>query len=379
MKRTRHIYAILLSLVFFALMTFVFMNNIFHYYTPPEISIYENRYLARKPFWDINRADPYPRAFEDYYNDHFPYRLNLNDFNAGIINYRILHKSPYPNKVNIGKNNWLFFELERPLYQGDFMIDSVQVAAVVGEMHKRAEFFRKKGIKFYFISPPAKQELYPEFLPSRFYRCPTGTVTDKIMAKMKQDTTIPYIDLKQPLLEAKKRGKPLYYKTDTHWNSWGAYFGYIEVMKRMSRDFPSMKPLAESDFTMSYPVIKGKNLVEVMNLTNYISDEDVVINVKNSVTKTGKLHNYPKHPNSVFPGEYVRYTGDASKPRLMVISDSFVYSIMPFFDEGTNKTVYIYDTGFYGTNENIVDDVKPDMVLMIIYEPHLVNLIGIPN
>jgi len=63
----------------------------------------------------------------------------------------------------------------------------------------------------------------------------------------------------------------------------------------------------------------------------------------------------------------------------MVISDSFVYAIMPFFDEGFNKTIYVYDTGFYGTNENIIDDVKPDAVLMIIYEPHLVNLIGINN
>ena len=379
MKRTRHIYSVLLSVIFFGLMTYVFMNDIFGYYTAPKISIFENRFLARKPFWNIALADPYPRAYENFFNDHFPYRFDLFDFYAGAINYRMLHRSPYPNKVNLGKDNWMFFELERPLYQGSFMIDSSQAAGVVSELHKRAEFFRKKGIKFYFISPPAKQELYPEFLPSRFFRSPGGTATDKIMAELKKDTSINYIDVKQPLLEAKKRGMPLYYKTDTHWNSWGAWFGYLEVMKQMSKDFPRFQPLAESDFTMSYPVIKGKNLVEVMNLTNYISDEDVIINVKNSKAKTGKLHNYPKHPNSVFPGEYVRYSGDSTLPTLMVISDSFVYSIMPFFDERTKKTVYIYDTGFYGTNDNIVDDVKPDMVLLIIYEPHLVNLIGIPN
>ena len=379
MRRTLYIYSVLLSVLFFCLMTFVFMNNIFHFFTPKEISLYENRYLARKPFWNLGCADPYPRAFENFYNDHFPYRINLNDFNAGVINYRILHKSPYPNKVAFGKDNWMFFEIERPLYQGDFMIDSSQAAAVVAKLHERAEYFRKRGIKFYFISPPCKQELYPEFLPFRFYRCPGGTATDKIIARLKQDTSIPYIDIKQPLLDAKKRGLPVYYKTDTHWNSWGAYFGYLEVMKQMTKDFPSFKPLAESDFTISYPVIKGKNLVEVMNLTNYISDEDVIISVKNSKTRTGKLHNYPKHPGSNFPGEYVRYTGDTTRPKLMVISDSFVYGIMPFFDEGTNRTVYIYDTGTYGVNENLVDDVKPDMVLMIIYEPHLVNLIGIPN
>ena len=376
MRRTVKTYSILLSVLFFSLMTYVFMNDLFHYYTAPGISIFENRYLARKPIWTINRADPYPKMYENYFNDHFPYRFDLFDFNAGIINYSILRKSPYPNKVNIGKDNWLFFEKEMPGYKGSFMIDSIHVAAVAEAIHQRADFFRKKGIKFYYIIPLTKQEFYPEYLPSRIFRSPTGTVTDKIIAKIKQDTSIPFIDLRPAMLEAKKRGPKLYYKTDTHWNSWGAYFAYLEVMKHMCRDFPQLKPIAESDFTISYPKIKGKNLVEVMNLTNYISDEDVVISVNNSIAKTGPLKDYPKHPNSNFPAEYVRYTGDTTKPTLMVISDSFVFSIMPFFDEGFNKTVYIYDTGFYGTNENIINDVRPDLVLMIMYEPHLMSLIG---
>jgi len=156
MKRTRYIYSILLSVLFFGLMSYYFLNDLFHFYTAPVISIYENRYLARKPIWTVTNADPYPGEYEKYYNDHFPFRMSLIDFNAGVINYRILKKSPYPKKVNFGKDGWMFFEVERPVYEGELMIDSNQVNAIVTEMHKRAEFFRKKGIKFYFISPPSQ-------------------------------------------------------------------------------------------------------------------------------------------------------------------------------------------------------------------------------
>lgn len=377
MNRTKYIYSVIVSVLFFSLTAFYLLNDLLHFYTAPVISVYENRFLARKPFWTINKADPYPGQFEKFYNDHFPFRMDLINFNAGVINYRILRKSPYPKKVSFGKNGWMYFELERPVYEGEFMITPKQADSVAFEMHKRSEFFRNKGIRFYFISPPLKNEIYPEFLPSRYYRRPGGTVTDLIMEKIRKDSSIPYIDLKQPLLQAKQRGKPLYYKTDTHWNSWGAYFGYLEVMKRISRDFPSVKTLSEADFTLSYPKIKGKNLVEVMNLTDYISDEDVEVSLKDLDAKTVPPREYPKHPNSPFPRLYERNTGETGKPTIMIITDSFGYSIIPFFDKGFSRVVFVFDTGYYGTNENIVNDVKPDLVLMIMYEPHLVNIIGI--
>ncbi|MEA3504715.1 MAG: hypothetical protein U9R32_05895, partial [Bacteroidota bacterium] len=41
----------------------------------------ENRKLAEEPELDINHLDPYPKNYENYYNDHFGLRNTYLEFN----------------------------------------------------------------------------------------------------------------------------------------------------------------------------------------------------------------------------------------------------------------------------------------------------------
>ena len=378
MRRTRFIYSVIMTVLFLSMLLYSLLNDVFHYFSGPKVSYIENRFMARKPVFDISFLDPYPGKYSKYFNDQFPYRASLMAFHAGVISYSLFKKSPYPKKVDLGKDGWLFFAVEKPLYEGTFDLNNTQIAGIVSQIHQRADFFRKRGIRFYFTVPPTKEEIYPEFLPANYFRKKGKLVMDRIFDAFRKDSTINFIDLRKPLLQAKKNGR-LYFKTDHHWNSLGAYYAYLEIINRMKMDFPQLKPLSRSDFTIENPVIDGQNLAVSMDLAKYIKDEDVVVSIKKKQAVEGKKAGYKPRPDFIYPKEFeiVREIPGSNMPKIVIIRDSYIYAMVPFLDETFAKTLYIYDTNVYGVNETVISKEKPDIVLIMIYEPHLINLIGL--
>jgi len=378
MNRTHHIYSIILMVLFFIMILFVMMNDTFHFYSPPKMLDMEKRNLSRKPIPDINHLDSYPAAYARFYEDRFPYRTKLIGYYAGVISLKFFHKSSFPDKVSLGREGWLYHILERPFYEGTFPVNSDQIKKIVAELHNRAAYYHAKGIKFYLAIPPMKQDVYPEYLPRNYYKVPGKTVTEKIIDLIRQDTIVKFIDLKSALMKAKKYGR-LYYKTDNHWNALGGYYAYHAILDRMKQDFPSLQPLDTFDFTMKMQVIKGKNLAELMNLTDYIQDEDPVPKVKMERAKEGKQRGYKPRPTFWYPSEFeiVREVNNSNLPTIVIVRDSFFYGLMPYIIENFRKTVILYDSGTYGIFDDAIQTEKPDLVLYMIFEPLLPNLIGI--
>src|ERR1017187_11022179 len=59
---------------------------------------------------------------------------------------------------------------------------------------------------------------------------------------MKTHSTVEFIDLTQSLTDAKKI-RVEYLKTDTHWNSFGAFVAYQTLAQALTRQFPELQPL----------------------------------------------------------------------------------------------------------------------------------------
>jgi hypothetical protein len=67
-------------------------------------------------------------------------------------------------------------------------------------------------------------------------------------------TKVPVVDLRSELLKEKKKHQ-VYYKTDTHWNHYGANVGQYEIMKKIDQLFPSKvnpKFYTENSFVMKH-------------------------------------------------------------------------------------------------------------------------------
>jgi len=378
MERSKKIFAIVLTALFLCWISLLLLNEPFQFYKEQKISKSENRNLARIPFFNPGLLDPYPKAYEAYFNDHFLFRPQILRFNT-LTNYFLFHKSPSPNDVAIGKEGWFYLaQKEKKLYTGKYSLTNRQIIDIAWEFKHRTDHLQKKGIKFYVVFAPMKQDIYPEFLPADYIHSPSGTVTEKIVAAMKTCGGINYIDLVKPLMEARKYGR-LYYKADNHWNKLGAYFAYREIAKRIREDFPAVKMIESSDVSFRDTLTRSGNLAIMTDLSDYIKEVDILPTLKHQRARTGRNAGY-KPPQNDLGDDYelVRETGDVTLPRAVVIRDSFTNALKPYLDETFQKTVYIFDGWNYYENTEIIDHEKPDLVLLIVYEPHIHNVGYIP-
>jgi len=71
-------------MLFLGIILICFLNDVFRFYKVPEISPTENRKLASKPIFDFSLLDPYPKNYENYFNDQFPFRQDLSLINTLI-------------------------------------------------------------------------------------------------------------------------------------------------------------------------------------------------------------------------------------------------------------------------------------------------------
>lgn len=56
----------------------------------------------------------------------------------------------------------------------------------------------------------------------------------------------------------------MFFKTDTHWNSFGTYTGYRTILRRLSAAFPRLSPTPLSDFVLKPVKRKGLGLAAMI-------------------------------------------------------------------------------------------------------------------
>ena len=204
MKQSKKTYAIIGSILFLVALFLPLVNDLLSLVKFPETKS-ENRAMATKPTFDITHLDPYPSQYDAYYIDHFNPRRIFLDFYSKL-NLR-MRKSPYPEKVAIGLNNWLYeAEKEMPVYEGTKKLNQNSIKILCRELQARADYMKEKNIKFYVAFAPMKQEIYPEYLTKAYQRT-DSTITDKIIESIRKTNheNLTLIDLKQNLLENKKK------------------------------------------------------------------------------------------------------------------------------------------------------------------------------
>ena len=380
MRRTNRIYGIIVSLFFLIWITIPFLNDIFIISNEPQVSKTENRNLASKPEFRIDHLDPFPGKYEKYFQDHFILRQKEVKLHS-YLSFHFFNRSPLPDQVDIGKENWLFYAGDdRNIYQGKIMLPDDKINEIVNLLHKRTLYCRNKGIHFYVCFAPISQEIYPEYLPNNYFRSQHGTQTDKIISAILKDTIIQFIDLKSTLLEAKKFGC-LYKKTDNHWNFRGGYFAYLKIIQRIRKDFPILHPIPYSDVNFKPVIGQGGTLASTIGLNDVFMETQLELTVRNSKARRLQKKGYPPPYWFAYKSEYEIETSvpDQKLPKIFVIRDSFFSFPMRFMQENFSKMTVIWDAWMYGANKPLIEKEKPDIVLLMIYEPHIPKILVVPS
>ncbi len=159
-------------------------------------------------------------------------------------------------QVLLGKEDWLFYKTTEdgdPIsdYQGINHYDEATMQAVADKLTNERNQFVKYGIDFYILSIPNKSSVCPEYMPDTIERKDTTSKTDLLMKYLEENTDLNVVDAKPTLVKAKKK-KPVYYKSDTHFNQIGAFVTVQALKDKIDGKTDKLKDVKFGKITNHY-------------------------------------------------------------------------------------------------------------------------------
>lgn len=168
----------------------------------------ENRPLAGKPVWSQDKFfnGTYGKDVEKYIADQFPFR---NQFIAIKSQSELMLQKKENNGVYIGEDDYFLQKFNVPDKQ---------------LMKKNIEYINRFAESFdvYFMLAPTATKIYAEKLPNFAMPYDEESFIEEVSGGLGQKVH------KIDVLETMKahKNEEIYYKTDHHWTTLGAYYGY---------------------------------------------------------------------------------------------------------------------------------------------------------
>lgn len=290
--------------------------------------------------------------------------------------YYPLGLSVDPARAIIGKEGWL--------YLGDAYADSITVKRlgikaedtdITAGVAKSAEswdaWFKLQGVEaFRIILGPDKDSVYPEYLPDWSKHAPTS-LTDVLLSRVQANI---YINPTQALRHAKQNHPhPLYYKTDTHWNSLGAWEAFNQLSKNLATTQPELKwPKKPVGAFSNTSERLGGDLANFLRIQNLLSDQEVILDLP-AYALPLEHHDF-ESGNVVFSGQngpveaplkplLVRSTQALNTKKVLWLRDSFGAAMAPFMAATFSDTLQVHYLA-----------LPPDALATLVerYQPHYV-------
>lgn len=330
----------------------------------------DNRVLAIGPaafFENGTEVD-----IEKWINDNIGFRTNMLGI-KGYIEYNIFHKSP-TNSVTLGKNGFMFYtpEYNIDIAKNTYPLTDDIIKKTVKNLIIINDILNKKNIKFIFTFAPSKVSIYPEYLNMGNYSR-TTTPIDVFNNSLKNK--VEFINLKDALYNEKnnKFNQLLYFKTDTHWNHFGAYIGYKKIIDKMNSIslFHNTEQYIKVDFITSYRRGEFANMMGgkiVLKPEQYLSTKLINQNAKSLSMPFLSEYSKEKHVN------VYTYQNSLKDKKILVIGDSMFggWNIPQLLAEHFKAYYHIWQHEF---DYKLIEELQPDIVLYEIAERYAYSFI----
>ena len=289
-----------------------------------EYSADENRYLAQAPEFTFQRlfSGEFTAEFEDYITDQFPLRDGWLDLKSRFE--RLCGKTEN-NNVFFGKADTLLTRFDEP--------DESDVLAAAEAVRALSDH---TGIPVYLALIPSSADIWSDRLPKHANTADQPALIETIYDACGVKT----VDIRSILLSHAE--EDIYYRTDHHWTTLGAYYGYAATASAMGlapQRLSSFRPETVSDcFNGTVYSSSGVRWVEPDSIQRYVDAAGVTLTrydtpegVVSPVYDDSKLKTKDKY--SYFLGgntsRLVVNTGE-SGPKLLILRDSYMDSELPF-------------------------------------------------
>lgn len=333
-----------------------------------QFSELENRYLQSAPriTWDNVLAKEFADEAELFITDHFPFREKWLWLKSASEKVRLQQEN---NGIFFGKDGYLFGKFEEPDYKKVLQ----HIESVNGFAHNSS------NVNIAFMLAPTSIGLYPEKLP---WLAPSYSQR-KVHQFIRQhlDKGLAFIDGFDFLTPHATQS--IYYRTDHHWTTYGAYLAYVAYAQQkgwqaLSQDDFTIQTVSQS-FLGSYHT-KGQFIgltpdsIEKYipkgnpKTTMYIADNDETLSSMYDDSFLNKKDQYSYFLGGVHA--LMKLTTDLDSQRLeqeklLVIKDSYAHNVIPFLTQHVAE-LHVIDLRYYnGSIENyIVENGIKDVLFL---------------
>jgi hypothetical protein len=338
--------ALFLVALFLLVLCMPAVDTAFHLF--PSANIAEKRRPLPLPRRDGKSVPAFVREWAAFFDDNFGLRDVLIRWDT-TVRLRLLGALPV-SKLVAGREGWIFYDSEKAAdgntmtdYRGLAFYSPARLAAIAQTLLERERWCRQRGATYLLAVVPNKETVYSEYLPRTIRRVRPQTRLDQVLERLGPGAERLLVDLRPALLHAKAQSPyPLYNRGGTHWNEYGAYVGYREILRAIGFFLPGLRAYELADFTIG---------------VDPASDEDHWLG----------LHENQRIQFTLRPGS-IRPNPDGANAKVLVIHDSFWESLRPFLAlHFPNMACYhMNDVG--GRLRSIVERERPALVLQITAE-----------
>ncbi|CAN1212806.1 alginate O-acetyltransferase AlgX-related protein [Tumidithrix helvetica PCC 7403] len=336
-------------------------------------SAIEKRKLAAFPElkWERKTVTAFPSQFEAFFNDHFGLRDRLVQLYSL---YSILLKSSSNPKVLLGLDDWLFYinpdegnSLED--YRRNDPLTLEELSKWKTSLEAKYRWLKQQGIPYLFAIVPDKYSIYPEYMPSHIRQVGRQTRLDQLLDYMK-GSEVPILDLRPVLLQAKHKGQ-LFYKTDTHWNEFGAAIAQHEIIRNLQlilqKRYPDLIPINYSMEDFEFTEYKSGDIANMLNISYLL--KEMVPKLREPLPLCNK---YILEERSEDPMKATFFTEcRTNAPKALIFRDSFFIVLQPYISQYLAKSVYVWEWPNLKLLKKYLEYNHPDIVIEERVERHL--------
>lgn len=339
-------------------------------------SEFEKRELAKFPKTNTKTIakGKFQKGLDNFLNDHVVFRDEC--IYASTLVDKMMGRAEKAG-VYFGKDGYLI-EKNEQVYPKDVRENVKYLSDFTNALSERVG---SKNIKIVFI--PNKINVLTDKLPKYATVSNNNWMKALLWEKLKDKSSL--VDLTEQLL--KHKDEYVYYKTDHHWTSLGAKYGYEAIMKSLGKKpYLKMKP----------EVVADNFLGTTYNKIHYAPQKDLITkyNVKNATYKvtideSGEL----SHMKDIYVEDALKsadkyeyfmggnYGGvkihnpNAPKGTLVLFKDSFANCIIPFLTNNYSDIIMI-DLRYVSSLDNTLNNLgfdKMDEVLFLFNEEKFMN------
>lgn len=325
----------------------------------------EKRELQTRPEISITKVldGRFQRKYESYLRDQFPGRDHWVSFQTDMELF--MGKNEIHN-VYIGKNHYLLEHYTEKEFDPQQISKNLQaLEKFVGKTKQNADV--------HVMMVPTKSWVLREKLPAFAPHYKEQKFYDALQQKLEKEDVLISVE---PVLDAHKE-EEIYYRTDHHWTTLGAWYAYEQYTKAVGGDLQraqgkkKFRCISKDFYGTTYAKINYARQADKIEIYEPADKLRVVYNMGEKKTKTLYDFSFLKTADqySVFTGgnqAVLEITGGIKNGKtLLLIKDSFANSILPFLAEDYEKLVVVDLRQLNVSGDRLLEMFSPTDILIL--------------